>query len=189
MRKVVAVVALAGAGLVVGYRARSQRARAWSAVEDICACNEPSLAQMSALRSVATGGLDRVLTAQAHALQASCDDLRVAAHRRGVGDALRGDALRVEPSTAHLATARDVGRALGLMCGEEHRVFWEGLRARVSREEATPGGTQPEVLRQAREHLRVRDGMCAGSRRLAAAPTGYGMTLAEAERAGRSCGR
>ena len=188
MRKVVAVVALAGAGLLVAGRARSQRARVWTAVERICACNEPALAQMSALRSVATGGLDRVLTAQAHALQASCDDLRVAAHRRGVGDALRGASLRVEP-TASVGAAREVGRALGLMCGEEHRAFWEGLRARVAREEATPGDTQPEVLRQAREHLRVRDGMCAGSRRLAAPPAGDGMTLAEAERAGRSCGR
>ncbi len=188
MRKVVAVVALAGAGLLVAGRARSQRARMWTAVERICACNEPALAQMSALRSVATGGLDRVLTAQAHALQASCDDLRVAAHRRGVGDALRGAPLRVEP-TASVGAAREVGRALGLMCGEEHRTFWEGLRARVAREEATPGDTPPEVLRQAREHLRVRDGMCAAARRLATPPTGYAMTLAEAERAGRSCGR
>lgn len=189
MRKVVAVVALAGAGLLVAGRARSQRARVWTAVERICACNEPALAQMSALRSVATGGLDRVLTAQAHALQASCDDLRVAAHRRGVGDALRGNALRVEPSTVSVGAAREVGRALGLMCGEEHRAFWEGLRVRVAREEATPGDAPPEVLRQAREHLRVRDGMCAESRRLATAPAGYAMTLVEAERVGRSCGR
>jgi hypothetical protein len=189
MRKAVAVVALAGAGLLVGYRVRSQRARAWSAVERMCACNEPALAQMSALRSVATGGLDRVLTAQAHALQASCDDLRVAAHRRGVGDALRATPLRVEPSTVSTTAAREVGRALGLMCGEEHRAFWEGLRTRVTREESTPGETRPEVLRWAREHLRVHDAMCAESRRLAAPLAGYAMTLAEAERTGQSCGR
>jgi tetratricopeptide (TPR) repeat protein len=141
---VVTALALGGALL----RARSQRARMWSAVEQMCACGRPALAQMSELRATATGGLDRVLTAQAHAVIGDCEAMRVAADRRGLAGALRGSALRVEPTEGQRRATRDMVHALGLMCGDEHRAFWEALRARVA-EGAPAGDARPEVLRAA----------------------------------------
>lgn len=181
---VVMALALGGAFL----RARSQRARMWSAVEQMCACGRPALAQMSELRATATGGLDRVLTAQAHALMGDCEAMRVAADRRGLVGALRGSALRVEPTEGQRRATRDMVHALGLMCGDEHRAFWEALRARLA-EGAPAGDAGAEVLRAAREHLRVRDAMCEGARRLSAPPGRYALTLDEAERAAARCGR
>lgn len=178
-----AAIAL-GAGVV---RARSQRARAWAAVEGMCACNAPVLGKMSDLRAVATGGLDGVLTAQAHGLLGECEALRAAALRRGLVGALRGDPLRVEPTPGQRRAARDVAAALGRMCGEEHRAFWEALRGRLA--EGAAGDAAPAVRRAAGEHLRVRDGLCAAGPRLAAPPGRYTLTLPAAEQAAARCGR
>lgn len=182
------LLAIAVALLAAWIRVRTQRERSWAIVEQMCTCNRSTLARMSELRSVAMGGLDRVLTAQAHALLGECDALRIAAQRRNIVALVRGAPLRVEPTANQRRAARELTHALGLMCGDEHRAFWESLRVRVA-EGAPTGNTPPAVLQTAREHLRVRDAMCANSRRLSAPPTSYTLPLSEAERRAARCGR
>lgn len=187
-RRGLALGAIGLAALGLWGRARSQRARWWSRVERLCACHEPTLARMAALQEIAPGGLDRVLAAQRRSLAGECDDLRVAMARRAALQDVAGAPLPVEPTEAHRAAQRDVARALGLMCGDEHRVFWTGLRDRVARDQAAGAGASPAVLRMATEQLRIRGAMCAGRASLSAPPGPYALTAAEADAQGARCG-
>lgn len=185
----VAFVVCAGLVAAAGVVARL-RARRWSSiVERLCACNEATLAQMRALRAVPAGGLDRVLAAQERGLVAGCDRLRAAVQTRSVVATLRSDVLDVVVSGAHARAQRDVARELALLCGDEHRVFWEGLRASVARDAPAADGALRAVVGRAATHLRVRDSMCARRAVLGAPPQPYVLTRAAAEHDARQCER
>lgn len=178
-----AALAVTCAAIAGAVRARGDRARWIAESERLCACNAPVTRRMASMQRIAPGGLDRVLAAQSRALAAGCDDLRVAVARRSWWHGLRRLQLWVEPGDAHRAATRELTHAMGLMCGDEHRVLWENLRARLAAGTAEPPGSPPDAARVAREFLRVRDGMCGRREALTVPPRQYTLTLAEAARA------
>lgn len=182
-----AVVALMVLGAYL--RVRSVRARWNAAIERICICQAPAVARLEAIRRDGRGGLDRVLGAEARVLQGHCDDLRAALPRQGAWRLLRASPMEVPPGVVHTRASRELGRELGLMCGDEHRAFWEGLRAQLRHDGQTPpADVSALVLRIATEHLRVRDAMCDRRAVLGAPPTAYTLALDDARRNAASCG-
>mgnify|MGYP000899920371 CR=1 FL=1 len=191
MRRPLALALLAVAVVATGayLRVRSVRARWGASIERICVCQAPALARLEAIRRDGRGGLDRVLAAEVQVLQGHCDDLRAALPRQRAWALLRAAPMDVPPGAAHTNASRELGRALGLLCGDEHAAFWEGLRARLRADDAAPpADVSALVLRIAMEHLRVRDEMCARRRILGAPPTAYTLTLADAHRNATTCG-
>ena len=85
-------------------------------------------------------------------------------------ESLRGAPLRVVPTAEHQRAQRDVARELGLTCGDEHRRFWDDLRAHHERIRTSPDDTPREIVRVSAEALRVRDAMCARRAVLGAPP-------------------
>jgi hypothetical protein len=160
-RRVAMVVALvATLGVAIRLRVRQQQQHWWTRVEALCACSEPTLARIIELQPAATAGLDRALVGQRRTLIATCDDMRAAMTRHSWTRLLRGQSVRVTPSSAHQRARRDTAFALGLLCGTEHQQFWSALRERIHTD-ATAGDAQARaVLHLAREHLQVRDAMC-----------------------------
>lgn len=175
-------------GLAAWMRVRQQRNLWWARAEKLCACNGPALIALHGLTPVPMGGLDRVGEAQSRTLVAGCNDLRVAVTHRGAIESLRGAPLRVVPTAEHQRAQRDVARELGLTCGDEHRRFWDDLRAHHERIRTSPDDTPREIVRVSAEALRVRDAMCARRAVLGAPPAGYALTAADADRQGRTCG-
>jgi hypothetical protein len=184
---VVAAIALALLG-AAWLRARRQRDLWWARAERLCACNGPTLVALHGLTPVPMGGLDRVTEAQSRSLVAGCDDLRVAVSRRTAVESVRDAPLRVTPTAEHQRAQREVARALGLACGDEHRRFWDDLRAHHERIRTSPDDTPREIVRVSAEALRVRDAMCARRAVLGLPARGYDLTAADADRQGRTCG-
>jgi hypothetical protein len=187
-RLAIAVVVSAAVLGAMGLRARQQRNLWWARAEKLCACNGPALIALHGLTPVPMGGLERVGEAQSRSLVAGCNDLRAAVSRRAAIEDLRGAPLRVTPLAEHQRAQRDVARALGLTCGDEHRRFWEDLRAHHERIRTSPDDTPREIVRVSAEALRVRDAMCARRAVLAMPPQGYALTAVDADRQGRTCG-
>jgi hypothetical protein len=187
MRRPLAALAVVLALAAGAYlRVRQQRARWWTRVERLCACNAPVVRRLDAMSHVPIGGFDRVVAAQVRTLTAGCEDLRAAMTRRSAVESLRDTALRVSPTPAHDRAQRDIARELALTCGEEHHVFWNDLRARTARN--NQDDTPREIVRVASEFLRVRDAMCARRAALSGPPARYDLSARDADRQGRTCG-
>lgn len=91
--------------------------------------------------------------------------------------------MRVTPSARHLRDHRAITNAFAVMCGEAQQGFWQRLGDRLT----APSNDPPDVVRIAREHLRVRDGMCMRQRTLATEPEAYTLSITEAEHTAEGC--
>jgi hypothetical protein len=179
----VLVVAVAA----VEFRARRRTAAWWTSIERICACHVPAMRQLDDIARTASGGLDRVARAQRQALAGECTDLRAAMTRRTWSDRASEAPLRVVPERGHREAAREVARAMGLMCGDEHREFWAALTARVEGRTPESQSDDPRIVRAAREYVRIRESMCMRRLALTMPPQPYTLTREEAARTAAEC--
>lgn len=184
---VLLVVVLVAAVVVVEFRARRRTAAWWTSVERICACHVPAMRQLDDIARTASGGLDRVARAQRQSLAGECTDLRAAMTRRSWSDRASDAPLRVMPERGHREAAREVARAMGLMCGDEHREFWAALSARVEGRAPESATDDPRIVRAAREYIRVRESMCMRRVALTMSPQPYTLTREEAARTAAEC--